>query len=226
MRELREKWNVKESVVKKIEEDALERYQERFEEYGLNPKSLGWGSSDDQLTRFKVLDNLVEFEGKTIMDVGCGFADFYQYLNKTGVECDYIGVDIIDDFIDYCKEEYPSLRFYNKNFFLDATDLPDVDGVVCQGMLNYNLSEISNYNYSKCFIEMAYRKVREFVAVDFLSTYRTEDYPKEEFVFYHDPGEMLEFSLNLSNDVALKHDYAPIPQKEFTILIHRNGTHV
>jgi hypothetical protein len=59
------------------------------------------------------------------------------------------------------------------------------------------------------------------LVVDFLSTYRTPDYPQEDFIFYHDPKIMLDFALNLSANVVLKHNYAAIPQKEFMLFIYK-----
>ena len=59
------------------------------------------------------------------------------------------------------------------------------------------------------------------LVVDFLSTSLTPDYPKEDAVFYHDPEKMLSFALGLTPNVTLIHDYPPIPQKEFMLVLHR-----
>ena len=63
--------------------------------------------------------------------------------------------------------------------------------------------------------------IDETLIVDFLSTNLTSDYPKEDFVFYHDPQEILEFALTLTDNVKLVHDYLPIPQKEFILILSK-----
>ena len=68
-------------------------------------------------------------------------------------------------------------------------------------------------------IKKAFSAVSETLVVDFLSLYRIPDYPKEDFVFYHDPSEMLAFALELTPNVRLIHDYEAIPQKEFTLVL-------
>jgi len=63
--------------------------------------------------------------------------------------------------------------------------------------------------------------VRELLVVDFLSLQYAPNYPKEDFVFYHDPLKMLEFAFELTPNVLLKHNYAPIPQREFMLYLYK-----
>lgn len=90
------------------------------------------------------------------------------------------------------------------------------------GVLNFNLKDqVDNLAYSKQAIANAFSHIDETLIVDFLSTNLTSDYPKEDFVFYHDPLEMLEFALTLTDNVKLVHDYLPIPQKEFILILSK-----
>lgn len=43
----------------------------------------------------------------------------------------------------------------------------------------------------------------------------------EDFVFYHDPAEMLNYALTVTPDVTLHHNYLPIPQKEFMLVLYK-----
>ena len=58
-----------------VAKSAKERYGRRFAEMGVSPRTLGWGSKEDQLTRFQVMTEQIDFAGSTLMDIGCGFAD-------------------------------------------------------------------------------------------------------------------------------------------------------
>jgi hypothetical protein len=91
------------------------------------------------------------------------------------------------------------------------------------GLLNLNFHEdFDNLTYSKLMITNAFSAVNELLIVDFLSNRLTPDYPKEDFVFYHDPAKMLDFALTLTPNVVLKHNYAPIPQREFLLALYKN----
>ena len=91
------------------------------------------------------------------------------------------------------------------------------------GVLNFNLKEkMDNLEYSKKFITKAFDLVNDVLIVDFISTNVISEYPKEDFIYYHSPLQMLEFAFSLSNNVVLKHNYAAIPQKEFMLFIYKD----
>jgi len=96
------------------------------------------------------------------------------------------------------------------------------DAGIMLGVLNLNLKEkFDNYAYSELFIEKAFGCVKKLLVVDFLSEEITAPYPKEDFVFYHNPARMLEFAFTLTPNVVLKHNYQPIPQKEFMLYLYK-----
>jgi len=90
------------------------------------------------------------------------------------------------------------------------------------GVLNLNFHDkVDNYEYTMEFIRKTFSLSKKLLIVDFLSDRLVPNYPKEDFVFYHDPLKMLEFALSLTNNVILKHDYKPIPQKEFMLFLYK-----
>ena len=44
--------NIKDEI-RQIDDTTIERYNKRFEEYGIEARTLGWGCEKDQLTRFE-----------------------------------------------------------------------------------------------------------------------------------------------------------------------------
>jgi len=58
-----------------------------FEKFGYSYESLNWESQISQYARFEVLLSIGEFEGKKLLDVGCGLGDLLKYikLNKKKV---------------------------------------------------------------------------------------------------------------------------------------------
>ena len=109
-----------------------------------------------------------------------------------------------------------------KDISLEAMEEPVADIAVMLGVLNWNLkNEEKNYTFSKQLIGNAFSAVKECLVVDFLSTQLTDSYPKEDFVFYHNPMTMLAFAFSLTNNVVLKQNYAAIPQKEFMLFLYK-----
>jgi hypothetical protein len=207
---------------------TIKRYSDRYQEMGYNVKTLGWGTTEQQEYRFsQAIISDIEFKNKSIMDIGCGFGDFYRFLAGCNLDFkSYHGCDLNPDLINEAKKIHsgkPGVSFEVKNVFeIQKTDKPVADIGFMFGLLNVNWKEkFDNMEYSKTAINKAFALVKEVLVVDFLSTNKTPDYPSEDFVYYHDPKVMLDFALTLSPNVILKHNYSAIPQKEFMLFIFK-----
>jgi len=211
-----------------ITEETIKRYSDRFSKLGENVKSLGWGTREQQAYRFSQTV-FSDFGSKTILDIGCGFCDYYSFLKEIGnAPAKYIGWDINEDLLQVARKRFGTdekVEIRNESIAgITGKNGQDTAHIgVMLGVLNFNLRNkgIDNYNYSKLLITNAFKLVNEVLIVDFLSSYRTPEYAPEDFVFYHDPAVMLDFALNLSSNAVLKHNYDPIPQKEFMLFIYK-----
>ncbi len=212
---------IEEKDLSKVETNAIERYSNRYKKLGVSPRSLGWGCKEDQLERFRVIEEQCNLKGKTIMDIGCGFSDLLTYLNERKINVNYIGVDIVLDFIKYSKKQFPKHQFFNLNIMTRSKELPKADILISLGVINFKLDFIQNFDYSKLFITKAFELTKKILIVDFLSNYRTLDYQKEDFVYYHSPEKIFEFAMTLTNNVRIIHNYSPIPQKEFMVILEK-----
>jgi SAM-dependent methyltransferase len=212
--------------IKEISNQTIDRYSSRYRQMGHDIKTLGWGTKEQQEYRFiQTLDSNIEFNGKSILDIGCGFGDYLDFIIKNKINLDkYIGYDINLDLINEAKKNHSTSfsTFHVENILnTEKRDIADIG--VMLGVLNFNLKDkMDNLEYSKLFIRKAFNMIKDVLIVDFLSTNLTQNYEKEDFVFYHDPAEMLSFAFTLSNNVVLKHNYAPIPQKEFMLFIYKD----
>lgn len=213
------------NALNEIADQTVERYSKRYSEFGYDVKTLGWGSVGQQKYRFGQTLELEDLRGLDVLDVGCGFGDYADFLDKAGISySSYTGFDINSDLLQEAKKR----REGQKDCHFRKVDMSNFSGDtvadvgVMLGVLNFNLNNyLDNYEYSFQVIKNAFKLVRKSLIVDFLSTNLSPDYPKEDFVFYHDPVRVLDFALSLSSNVALKHDYLPIPQKEFMLCIRK-----
>lgn len=124
-------------------------YLEAWEKHGATAKGVGWLDKTSQQVRFDVMYQMIKPELKEggladILDVGCGYGGFLQYLETNHERCGetytYTGVDICQPMIKWAKDSavtVPRCRFMYDNF-LTAPALPNTyDMVVCSGAMNY-----------------------------------------------------------------------------------------
>lgn len=213
---------IKKSAIKNLDKVTIKRYNERFQKFGIEPRTLGWGCKKDQLTRFEAATNYINFSGRSVLDIGCGFADFYEFLLKKDIKIKkYKGIDINKNLIKTAKKRFPKNKYGVRNVLLDNYKRKQADIIILLGLLNFKLNNLDNLAFSKKMIKAAWEITKETLIVDFLSSYLTKDYPREDSVYYHHPCNILKFALKLSDNVVLFHDYLPIPQKEFMIILKR-----
>jgi SAM-dependent methyltransferase len=207
--------------LKHITNATVQRYSDRYKKMGKHIHTLGWGSVEQQYYRFNQVHKAISLNNKTVLDIGCGFADFLSSCQKLNLPIQhYTGWDVNSDFIAEAQLQYPESNF--EVLSLAECTQPKViaEVAVMLGVLNLHFKEMyDNLEYSKLMIKKAFLSVSETLVVDFLSNRLTPDYPKEDFVFYHDPAVMLDFALELTPNVKLIHDYSPIPQKEFILVL-------
>ena len=66
-------------------------------------------SKVSHLKRFRKMMELGDFNGKSLLDVGCGVGGFYGFLKERDVRVDYTGIDICEDMIRAAKQDYPAV---------------------------------------------------------------------------------------------------------------------
>jgi len=92
-------------------------YLKSFKKYGKHFKALQWHSKAAATKRYQKLVEDLDLEGKTILDVGCGFADIIKQISKQTKNFEYTGVDIIPEFITEAKKSYPRHEFLVRDYF-------------------------------------------------------------------------------------------------------------
>jgi SAM-dependent methyltransferase len=176
-------------------EDLATLYDKRVKECGYEARSVGWQSVEQQNLRFQILTENISLAGQSVVDLGCGFGDFYDFLCSTGnTPTKYIGIDISDEMLRVAKEihsEIPGVTFVNKPL-MDETQ-ETYDFAVASGSLNYNLKVDMNL-YLKDFVEVYKHRVRKGLLLNLLTT--KVDYMQEMHVHY---------SPDFAEELFLKH---------------------
>lgn len=203
------------------EENVFKKYIEyhgnKFNQMGFDSKVV-WNRRESQLIRFDVLSKMFKSkEGFSILDIGCGLADYYVYLNENGfTNFEYIGFEINPEMVAAIKNKYPNLDVrigsYNEIHALNR----NFDYILACGIHAFGENEDVVQDY---FIEK-YNKLYEItnkaIGVNFLSIYSSNP---DQLSVYHNPAKLLDRCLkNFGSKVSLFHNYL---QNDFTILIDK-----
>ena len=218
--------------LQKIAQSTKKRYSKRYAELGYHVRTLGWGSTEQQEYRFmQTLMGKIDLSGKHVLDIGCGFGDYLDFLEDRDVNVkSYTGWDINPDLIKEARKRHAKCK--KAEFRVvditnpDHTAANQFDICIMLGLLNFNLkSDYDNVAFSKMAMANAFTQTKGVLILDFLSSFKDKSYPPEDFVFYHNPGDMLNHALTLTDNVMIKHDYPSIPQKEMMLFLYKQGTH-
>ena len=96
---------------------------------------MKWNSQETQYKRFEILLSMVETTIDTkIVDVGCGFADLYIYMQEKSIEVHtYIGLEIMESMVEAAQKRVDCKI---KVCDVVADPLPKADNYVCSGAMN------------------------------------------------------------------------------------------
>lgn len=110
-------------------------YESAIEKYGATAKGVNWRSKVSQHIRFEVILEMLPSKMHThsIVDVGCGFGDFYTYLIRNNRKPkSYIGIDSLDKMCEIAQKT--KQQIIKADAIKDK--LPHADFYVCSGALN------------------------------------------------------------------------------------------
>ena len=188
-------------------------YENRLKKHGISLRTMGWRDKKQQNTRFKKLASIGRLQDKKILDVGCGFGDFYSYLTEKGVRTEYTGYDLSPEVIKAARKKQPRLKFEVKDI-LQKNIKSKFDYVFASGVLNKRVS--NNPAYAMEMIAAMFKLCRLGIAINLFTT--RVDFIEEDF-YYYPISEVLKFAKELSHSVAIKRNY---PLSDFTLYIHKD----
>ena len=169
-------------------------YNPAIKKYGISAKGVRWNSKYSQYKRFEVLTNFIENEIKksNIVDAGCGFAEYYNYLFDNNLKPkSYIGIDCEEEMITLASKRFLNTSFYIKDIIKD--ELVFADYYICSGAMNILKKDEIFIFIKKCFEASNIGFVFNFLKNDPLTNVNFLD--------------ILHYSKSLSKRVEIKEDY-------------------
>ncbi len=188
-------------------------YEDRYDQFGYDVKSIGWGNIESQQLRFRILAEIADLSNCRICDFGCGFGDLYLYLTERFTNIDYVGIDLSVKLIEEAKRRYPQAAFEVRDI-LENPLKKKFDYMLASGTLSFKLK--NHEKYVEKILTAMIKASKKGVGVNFLSSY--VDYELEKN-FHFSPEKAFTLAKKLTKYVTIRHDY---PLYEFTLYLYQS----
>ncbi len=197
-----------------------EHYQKTIKKYGPTPKGVDWRNDTTANKRHYQMSKLILECGKknSLLDVGCGYGAFYEYLKAKNIYVDYNGIDFVSEMIEEAKKKNSTGKFFIGNF-LDYPENIEFDYIVCNGILTQklNIGLLEMELFAKKLIKKIFSMSKVGCCFNIMST-RCNFFA--ENLFYKHPSELLIYCLSeITNNVSINHSYGLY---EFTVYLYKN----
>jgi len=156
-----------------------------------------WDDEETQQGFFSIAASLIKPNAR-ILEVGCGQGDLWEYLFVRRIKAIYEGIDISNEMIKRARQRYPHGIFKHEDLFEKEGEY---DLVVGCGAFNVRVFE-NHEQYLKDAIKKMFDLSTKQVLVAVLSKYAPLQYKS---YYYYDPGEILNYCLDLTPIVTLNH---------------------
>src|SRR5437763_1013432 len=127
----------------KIEQDdeirIADYYDRLVKQYGHDPRACDASNQNSLEIRYRVLSEVMDLSGRSVLEAGCGFGDLGIYLQKKYSNVHYYGIDISKRMIEGGLTIHPHLSLSHQNL-LDMGQDKRFDVVLAQGVF-YLLGE-------------------------------------------------------------------------------------
>ena len=163
------------------EQSLAEYYNNRASKYKHSIKALQWQSEFNQYKRFEVIHSNIITECKSLCDLGCGYGDFYHFLQSINSSLSYTGIDISANMIVGAQRAYPNGKFQCTNIeSLSAHHHFDV--IIACGVFNLKMQEHHDYLYSQ--IQQMILKAKKQVLFNVLLAKSNRHSKSKQFVYF------------------------------------------
>ena len=176
------------------------------------PETRGYNSRAEQRAGFRVLAESLPLNGRRVLDVGCGLADFADYLSVNYGPVGYEGVDISAGVISEARRRHPALNLRVLDI-LEGNPGGPYDYVLANGV--FHLLGEQGFEIMTDMIRCMYGLSRRAMAFTTRSAWA---YPPAPGEFRAEPFETLAFCRTLTPRVVLRHDYS---SRNFAVIMYR-----
>jgi len=200
--------------------EIADYYSDKITTHGNVPAGVDWNGEESQNLRFQQLSKIINKDGFSLNDIGCGYGAYFDFLNSAYKELSYFGYDISEEMVKAASKAH---KTHNKaHFFYTGEPSAAQDYSVASGIFNVQLEcpEDEWQQYILDTLHMMDKHSSKGFSFNCLTKYSDAD-KMRDYLYYADPCELFDYcKINFSKDVALLHDYGLY---EFTILVRKEA---
>lgn len=198
-------------------EVMLAAYRDALRKYGDSPAAMLYPKGRQDV-KYDALTRLIPKTGASVLDFGCGLAYLLTYFKDRSIDVEYVGVDLLDEFVRASAQKHPGHRFEKID---SSTDIRgSFDFVVISGTFNFrseNDDRLQARHVRETIADL-FEKTNCALAVDFLTSH--VDFRQVDS-YHEDPHSILDFAMrSLSRRVILDHSYMPY---EFALTVIKDA---
>ena len=189
-------------------------FNKLVEKHGYSPKSLAYSGEKSQKIKFNIVTEVGIEDNCSVLDVGCGFGDYFNYLKQRGIKnVKYCGIDISNKIVDFAKEKNSLANVIQGNV-LDLSDDEKYDYVISLG---FNCVKTgTNWETLTQVLDKMWKLSKKGIAYNAVSTF-SETSPRK--IYFVSPAKVIDYIMNnLTYKVVFRHDYMP---HDFTIFAYK-----
>ena len=198
------------------QQDRKIAYQKAFQQYGVSPKALQWKSNKSINLRFKQMLSNLDFRNKSVLDIGCGFGFLIPYIEKQTNKFEYLGVDIVPEFIKEARKLYSGHEFMICDYFTYPLK-EQFDIIVASGILNSNLGEESTKDRIN-FIKKTFDCCKTALAFNMAGDSPQPKNSPNNKVYYANSSEVLSYCFSLTKKLVFTRRYLT---HDFTLILFK-----
>lgn len=193
-------------------------YVSQRDKYGSGHLNNLWRTQRSQFKRFLQVTRLFDLQGKSIVDVGCGYGDLYSWLVDHDITpAKYIGVDIDQDHVEHAHKRLPEECELHVGDYLEM-DLGEQDYTICSGSLNYDMDDW--LEFATGVLDKMWQTSSIGIVFNLESPLGIEQEPDAEWRKYRklDLEYWLKYAMSKTSRFSLLHDYMPA---DYTVMMSK-----
>ena len=192
----------------------LSYYDSLIKEYGSSdPRSIGWASESTEQIRYTILSEIGDLNNHSILDVGCGFGNLYDFLKNKNLSFSYKGIDINPKIISLAKEKHPNISFETLDFGNYQNE--KYDYIFCSGALSFKVPNYKQFYFE--YIKKMFDYSNIGIAFNMLNDKNNTNPGDDKLFATYSVEEVKNFCLTFTNNIIIREDYLP---NDFTIYLY------
>lgn len=209
------------SADKSLLSDVASYYGDKLRAHGETPRGVDWNGEEGQVLRFDQLTKIIEGgRSCSLIDVGCGYGAYYEYLSSRFDGVSYLGIDVSEEMVLAAQRR--NAGGTGARFLCASNPGESADYVVASGIFNVRMgrSDEEWWTYLQATLGVLDGCSKLGFAFNCLTSYSDAD-KMRDYLYYADPCVIFDYcKRHYSRNVALLHDY---DLYEFTILVRKQA---